>query len=188
MEDITFLTPEQIISIQRETLPQGAFYDENKLYGALGRVDNHVSYERCEDIFELAAVYLISIAKAHAFADANKRTAFISCASFLRANGQILIESFFLVKLTVMVAEDRVTLKQTAFLLELLSDFYFRQAYNEASLLVDKEQIVLNLTMAVLIRDNIDDDDLIASANTLLYDGELDSMANQIAENYTNHG
>ena len=36
---------------------------------------------------ELAAAYAFGIAKAHAFVDGNKRTAFVTAATFLRLNG-----------------------------------------------------------------------------------------------------
>ncbi|MEO1362526.1 MAG: type II toxin-antitoxin system death-on-curing family toxin [Pseudomonadota bacterium] len=38
-------------------------------------------------LFELAAAYAFGIAKAHAFVDGNKRTAFVTAATFLRLNG-----------------------------------------------------------------------------------------------------
>lgn len=39
------------------------------------------------DLFELATAYAFGISKAHAFVDGNKRTAFVTCATFLRLNG-----------------------------------------------------------------------------------------------------
>ena len=36
---------------------------------------------------EIAAAYAFGIAKAHAFADGNKRTAFLTAVTFLRLNG-----------------------------------------------------------------------------------------------------
>jgi death-on-curing protein len=36
---------------------------------------------------EIATTYAFGIAKAHAFVDGNKRTAFVTCATFLRLNG-----------------------------------------------------------------------------------------------------
>jgi death-on-curing protein len=39
------------------------------------------------DAFDLAAAYAFGIAKAHAFIDGNKRTAFVAAATFLRLNG-----------------------------------------------------------------------------------------------------
>ena len=38
-------------------------------------------------LFELAAAYAFGIAKAHAFIDGNKRTAFVTALTFLRLNG-----------------------------------------------------------------------------------------------------
>lgn len=39
------------------------------------------------DVFDLAAAYAYGIAKAHAFIDGNKRTAFVAAFTFLRLNG-----------------------------------------------------------------------------------------------------
>lgn len=39
------------------------------------------------DVFEVAAAYAYGIAKAHAFADGNKRTGFVAAFTFLRLNG-----------------------------------------------------------------------------------------------------
>lgn len=39
------------------------------------------------DVFEVAAAYAYGIAKAHAFVDGNKRTAFVAAFTFLRLNG-----------------------------------------------------------------------------------------------------
>lgn len=39
------------------------------------------------DVFEIAAAYAYGIAKAHAFVDGNKRTAFVAGFTFLRLNG-----------------------------------------------------------------------------------------------------
>lgn len=188
MEEFIFLSAQEVIDIQRETLPQGAVVDIDKLEGALGRVANHHHYELCDDIFELAAVYLISIAKAHAFADANKRTAFITCASFLQANGQMLRESFFLVKLTVMVAEDRVDINQAAFLLRLLADYYYKSVFGDNDDLPEDERdcLLYNLTVFTITADVVGVGELIAVANSLMDDAELDEMANQIVADYRN--
>jgi death-on-curing protein len=58
------------------------------LEGALGRPQNLASYGDPEpDIADLAAVYAVGIAKAHAFVDANKRTAWATARTFLLLNG-----------------------------------------------------------------------------------------------------
>jgi death-on-curing protein len=46
---------------------------------------NKWQYENA-DTFECAAAYAFGIAKAHAFVDGNKRTAFVTSITFLRLN------------------------------------------------------------------------------------------------------
>ncbi|MDG1725528.1 MAG: type II toxin-antitoxin system death-on-curing family toxin [Emcibacteraceae bacterium] len=60
--------------------------DEGLLQGALQRPINKWQYENT-DTFECAAAYAFGIAKAHAFVDGNKRTAFVTSVTFLRLNG-----------------------------------------------------------------------------------------------------
>ena len=60
--------------------------DEVLLQVALERPINKYQYAG-DDIFGCAAAYAFAIAKAHAFADGNKRTAFVTSVTFLRLNG-----------------------------------------------------------------------------------------------------
>ena len=60
--------------------------DEGLLQGALNRPINKWQYENA-DTFGCAAAYAFGIAKAHAFVDGNKRTAFVTSVTFLRLNG-----------------------------------------------------------------------------------------------------
>ena len=60
-------------------------HDEG-LLGALQRPINKWQYEN-KDTFGCAAAYSFGIAKAHAFVDGNKRTAFVTSVTFLRLNG-----------------------------------------------------------------------------------------------------
>ncbi|WP_413730520.1 type II toxin-antitoxin system death-on-curing family toxin [Sodalis sp. RH22] len=121
--DFDFLTQEQVIEIQFLTLPQSGQPDINKLAGALNRVETLHYYENCDDVFKLAVMYLISIAKAHAFNDANKRTAFQATSVFLLMNGIELNESLYLVKLTLFAAMDQANIEETTFALRLLSNY-----------------------------------------------------------------
>jgi death-on-curing protein len=121
--DFDFLTQEQVIEIQLLTLPQSGLPDINKLAGALNRVETLHYYENCDDVFKLAAMYLIGIAKAHAFNDANKRTAFQATSVFLLMNGIELNESLYLVKLTLFAAMDQANIEETTFALRLLSNY-----------------------------------------------------------------
>ena len=60
--------------------------DEGLLQGALQRPINKWQYENADN-FGCAAAYAFGIAKAHAFVDGNKRTAFVTSITFLRLNG-----------------------------------------------------------------------------------------------------
>lgn len=60
--------------------------DMRLLEGAVERPRNKFAYEQA-NLEEIAAAYALGIAKAHAFVDGNKRTAFVTCATFLRLNG-----------------------------------------------------------------------------------------------------
>ena len=60
--------------------------DEGLLRSALERPINKWLYEGAE-LPELAAAYAFGLARNHAFADGNKRIAFISMVVFLRKNG-----------------------------------------------------------------------------------------------------
>ena len=59
--------------------------DEGLLQGALQRPINKWQYEN-GDTFGCAAAYAFGVAKAHAFVDGNKRTAFVTSVTFLRLN------------------------------------------------------------------------------------------------------
>lgn len=80
---IHFLTTEQVIKIQRDTLPNSGSPNLNKLEGALDRIQTLNYYEDCSDLFTLAAKYLITLTKAHAFNDANKNLILIATIDFL---------------------------------------------------------------------------------------------------------
>ena len=60
--------------------------DDGLLQNALQRPVNKWQYESA-NTFECAAAYAFGIAKAHAFVDGNKRTAFVTSITFLRLNG-----------------------------------------------------------------------------------------------------
>ena len=60
--------------------------DDGLLQNALQRPINKRQYENT-DTFGCAAAYAFGVAKAHAFVDGNKRTAFVTSVTFLRLNG-----------------------------------------------------------------------------------------------------
>jgi death-on-curing protein len=60
--------------------------DISLLEAACARPLNRAAYGE-SDLHVLAAAYAFGIAKAHAFVDGNKRTAFVTTLTFLRLNG-----------------------------------------------------------------------------------------------------
>jgi death-on-curing protein len=63
--------------------------DENALEAALARPLHKNSYGE-DDLFPLAAAYLYGFARNHAFADGNKRTAYLAAFTFLLINGHLI--------------------------------------------------------------------------------------------------
>jgi death-on-curing protein len=66
----------------------------DKLEGALTRPINLFHYENIDDVATLTVSYIVSVAKAHAFIQGNKRTAFIVGRAFLYINGFELQPTF----------------------------------------------------------------------------------------------
>jgi death on curing protein len=64
--------------------------DENALEAALARPRQKWAYDPATDLAGLAAAYAFAIAKAHPFADGNKRMAFLTMVVFLGLNRQAL--------------------------------------------------------------------------------------------------
>ena len=91
--ELTFLTVDDVIFIQSEILASASVTDIGKLESSIKRAEQYHYYESVNDIIELTAIYIIGIAKAHAFPDGNKRASFLSAAYFLDANGYVLEEN-----------------------------------------------------------------------------------------------
>ena len=85
--------------------------DENALEAALARARQKWNYEPASDLATLAAAYAFGFAKAHAYHDGNKRTAFLTMQIFLGLNGKDLDASETEV-VQVMVALAEGSLKE----------------------------------------------------------------------------
>jgi len=89
-----FLTAQQIIQIHENVIDthelQG-FAGHKSIEAVIARINNRMSYGLIDDVFSLAACYACYISVAHAFNDANKRTAFASMDICLLLNGIKLI-------------------------------------------------------------------------------------------------
>lgn len=69
------LTAEDVIAFNEEIVT-GVTNDPGRVEAVINRVENARHYDDVTDVYELAALYLITIARAHIFLDGNKRTAF----------------------------------------------------------------------------------------------------------------
>lgn len=93
-----WIDAESAISLHDRALRQygglGGFPHPGYLDGAIGAPINAYLYDESGglDLFDLAAVYLIHIAKGHAFTDGNKRTAYLVALVFLDVNGIHLMQ------------------------------------------------------------------------------------------------
>jgi death-on-curing protein len=108
-----FLSADDISDFNDELIPNAQRPTE-LVEAIASRVLNAHFYNGLEDVFELAAIYLLAISTGHIFVDANKRTAFLSCALFLAVNEIELVESPDLVELTVETSQGLLTVEQIA--------------------------------------------------------------------------
>jgi death on curing protein len=84
------LTSELVEAIHDEVLNPGELPGrarDKSLDAALARVDNRIAYGMINDVYDLAAAYVIAVARGHCFNDGNKRTAFRVMNAVLALNG-----------------------------------------------------------------------------------------------------
>lgn len=77
--------------------------------GALSRVVNRLMYECMDDVYEIAAMYAVAIARGHVFNDGNKRTALAAALAYLESQDIILCRSTQLDDIMVDVAQGLVS-------------------------------------------------------------------------------
>jgi len=115
---IYFLSSKDIIGIHDRMIAAygglAGYTDPGRIEAMATRILNRHVYEKENDIFVLAAAYLLAIARGHCFNDANKRTAFASMALFLRRNGILLRFSHEHEELTVSIAQGILDVWQIA--------------------------------------------------------------------------
>ena len=109
---------ELVVAVQewQRTLHGGlsGLADPGTLEAALARPAQLYAYEQA-GVWELAACYAEAIVQAHAFNDANKRTAFVVTATFLEINGYRLDASQLeIVQTMLAVANHEITRTELA--------------------------------------------------------------------------
>ena len=115
----TWLTREDVEAIHDAQLAQfgglPGLRDAGALESALGRPMNRLLYGKAEDVLDCAASYGFGLAKNHAFADGNKRTAFVATATFLELNGWLLVATEPDAVITMLgVADGSITERRLA--------------------------------------------------------------------------
>jgi death-on-curing protein len=118
-ESLLTLTEEQVITIHERMLQEEGglpgLCTSKSLGGALGRIDHHIYYNGVTDLYEIAALYGISIAQGHIFNDANKRTAMGCMFTFLDMNKiNLQVHPDEIPDFLVDIAEKKLDVKQIA--------------------------------------------------------------------------
>lgn len=87
------------------------------LEGALGRITSAIQYDNLDDVYEIAALYAVAIARGHVFNDANKRTALVTALTYLATQGIEVRRSGDLEEIMVDVAQGKINQKELGGLL-----------------------------------------------------------------------
>lgn len=109
-----WLTTEQVIAIHDEQVAEfgglPGIRDEGALHSAVDRPRNKWAYEEDSTLHDLAAAYGFGLARNHAFADGNKRTALVAMYAFLAKNGlRLSAEEADTVLTMVSLAEGKLS-------------------------------------------------------------------------------
>lgn len=112
------LAPELVIQLHDAILSTThglpGIKDPELVDAVCARVLNLTHYEGENDVYNLAAMYLIAIARGHVFNDANKRTAAASALLFLSENGIEIADSMPLADATVQAAQGLMSVEEFA--------------------------------------------------------------------------
>lgn len=76
--EFRLLSVEEVLLLHDSVLNEGELVGlakDKSLEGALSRIEFRLQYGMISDVYDLAAMYAVAISQAHAFNDANKRTA-----------------------------------------------------------------------------------------------------------------
>lgn len=110
------ISPELVLAIHETILENEPGLkgqpDLGKLDSALARIDNWMLYENTDNIFDIAALYAVAIAKAHAFPDGNKRTAMVTMLTYLDLQGIEILPNHGLDDTMVNVASGKLDFLQ----------------------------------------------------------------------------
>jgi death on curing protein len=115
----TFIEIHDYILSTEQGLPGG--HGRGPVEGALARIENRILYAELDDVFDIAAMYAVAIARGHVFNDANKRTALVTALTYLALQGVELAREPFLEDIMVYVAEGQLDEQELASLLFMMA-------------------------------------------------------------------
>lgn len=81
---------------------------------ALARIENHAAYAGVDDVFAIAALYAVAIAKGHVFNDGNKRTGLTCALTYLLEQGIFIPEAPQFEDIMVDVADGKIDHEELA--------------------------------------------------------------------------
>lgn len=112
------VTSEEVLKIHESVLRRYGGcpnrVEPDKASSLIARVHNHEFYEGLSDVFALAAMYWVSMARGHIFTEGNKRTAVATSFLFLRRNGIRLRNCQSLEDIAVKVASGETASSELA--------------------------------------------------------------------------
>ncbi|MBS1767728.1 MAG: type II toxin-antitoxin system death-on-curing family toxin [Acidobacteria bacterium] len=118
MSEPKFLEPEEVIELHDAAIEAYGgslgLRDHGGLISAAHAPRNHWYYTG-GDLFDLAAVLLIHLARNHPFVDGNKRAALVSALTFLDAHGETLVvDADRMEELTLLAAQGKMDAESLA--------------------------------------------------------------------------
>jgi death on curing protein len=103
-------------------LPGFAGGGREGVVSALGRIETHAYYAGLDDVFGIAAMYALAIARGHVFNDANKRTALACALAYLKQQGIDIPKHAELEDLTVELAKGELSSDEFGLALSIFAD------------------------------------------------------------------
>ncbi|MCQ9618401.1 type II toxin-antitoxin system death-on-curing family toxin [Paenalcaligenes niemegkensis] len=108
-------------------LPGFAHNGRGGVEAALARIENHALYAGVDDVFAIAALYAVAIAKGHVFNDGNKRTGLTCALTYLLQQEIFIPETPQFEDIMVDVADGRIDHEELASIFSSLWDAGGRQ-------------------------------------------------------------
>ncbi|MGE8518943.1 MAG: type II toxin-antitoxin system death-on-curing family toxin [Alcaligenes faecalis] len=117
--DYVITIHDQII-VEFGGLPGNASGGRGAVESALNRIDNYIEYQDINDVFAIASLYAVTIARGHVFNDGNKRTGLTCALTYLYQQDIFIPQAEVLEEIMVDVASGAVEFEEFASILSVL--------------------------------------------------------------------